>query len=69
VNVSPKSFCTANEETFSANRKGELVVDVPVGVDSSRLCQTEVLYSPEVGYTLFPITGQWDLHRSRAGWC
>jgi hypothetical protein len=28
-----------------------LVVDVPNGVDSGKLHLTEVLYSPEVGYT------------------
>jgi len=32
-----------------------LVIDVPDGVDYSQLRLTEVLYSPEVGYTLVSI--------------
>jgi hypothetical protein len=36
-------------------RKGELIVDVPNGADRSKLQLTEVLYSPEVGYTLVSV--------------
>jgi len=35
--------------------KGELVVDIPNGADTSKLRLTEVLYSPEVGYTLVSV--------------
>jgi hypothetical protein len=31
---------------------GELTIDLPNGADGSKLALTEVLYSPEVGYTL-----------------
>ncbi|KAJ7103713.1 hypothetical protein C8R43DRAFT_963836 [Mycena crocata] len=36
----------------SATGRGDMLVDVPNGVDGSNLQLTEVLYSPEVGYTL-----------------
>ena len=35
---------------------GELVIDLPNGADSSKLQLTEVLYFPEVGYTLVSIS-------------
>ena len=53
--ISPKTFRAANKQSFSAVGKGELVVDVPNGTDSSKLRLTEVLYSPEVGYTLVSV--------------
>jgi hypothetical protein len=34
---------------------GEMTIDIPNGVDISQLKLTEVLYSPEVGYTLVSI--------------
>ena len=34
---------------------GELVINVPNGAKSSQLRLTEVLYSPEVGYTLISV--------------
>ncbi|PPQ83632.1 hypothetical protein CVT26_000950 [Gymnopilus dilepis] len=55
VEITPKSFLAANKQTFSASGKGELVVDVPNGADTSQLRLTEVLYSPEVGYTLISV--------------
>ena len=45
------SFCAVNEERFSANGKGKLVVDVPGGVNYSQLHLIEVLHPPEVGFT------------------
>jgi len=53
--IPPKLFRAANEQDFKAVGKGELVVEVPNGVDVSELKLTEVLYSPEVGYTLISI--------------
>jgi hypothetical protein len=53
--ITPKSFTAANQQKFSAVGTGEMVVDVPNGVDVSSLRLTEVLYSPEVGYTLVSI--------------
>jgi hypothetical protein len=32
-----------------------MVIDVPIGANFSKLQLTEVLYSPEVGYTLISI--------------
>lgn len=55
VDITPKSFWAANKQSFSAVGKGELIMDVPNGVDSLQLCLTEVLYSPEVGYTLVSV--------------
>lgn len=55
VKIPPRSFSAANKSGFSAVGMGDLVVDVPNGVDTSKLQLTEVLYSPEVGYTLISI--------------
>ena len=51
MDIPPKSFRAANEETFSTNGKGELVIDIPDGVEYSQLCLMEVLDPPEVVYT------------------
>jgi hypothetical protein len=53
--IPPKSFRATNKQSFSATGKGEMVVDVPKGANFSQLQLTEVLYSPEVGYTLISI--------------
>jgi hypothetical protein len=53
--VAPKEFRAANQQSFSTIGKGDLVVDIPNGSDISQLRLTEVLYSPEVGYTLVSI--------------
>jgi GAG-pre-integrase domain len=53
--ISLKTFRAANKQSFSAVGMGELVVDVPNGAVSSDLRLTEVLYSPEVGYTLVSV--------------
>ncbi|KAJ3511824.1 hypothetical protein NLJ89_g3875 [Agrocybe chaxingu] len=53
--IPPKTFHAANKQSFSAMGRGEMVIDVPDGVDASQLQLTEVLYSPEVGYTLVSI--------------
>jgi len=50
-----KVFNTANQQKFDAIGQGEMVIEVPNGMDASKLTLTEVLYSPEVGYTLFSI--------------
>jgi len=59
VDVPPKDFCAVNEERFSENGKGKLVVNVPGGVDYSQLRLTEVLHPPEVGFTPVSIS-RWD---------
>jgi len=35
--------------------KGEMVLDLPNGDTTSKLCLSEVLYSPEASYTLVSI--------------
>jgi hypothetical protein len=55
TDIPPKPLRAANQGSFSAVGMGELVIDVPNGVEASQLRLTEVLYSPEVGYTLVSI--------------
>ena len=50
--IPPKAFCAANKQSFSAVGKGKLVIDIPDGTNTSQLHLMEILYSPEVGYTL-----------------
>jgi len=50
-----KPFRAANKQSFNATGTGELVIDVPNGLNNSKLQLTEVLYSPEVGYTLVSV--------------
>ena len=56
IEISPKSFRAANKLDFTAVGMGEMTVDVPNGVDISQLRLTEVMYSPEVGYTLVSVS-------------
>ena len=44
-----------NKRSFKAVGKSEMVIDIPNGVNVSQLRLTEVLYSPEVGYTLISV--------------
>ena len=37
---------------MSAVGMGEMIIDIPNGTDMSKLRLTEVLYSPDMGYTL-----------------
>jgi Zinc knuckle len=53
--IPPKAFHAANKQSFSATGRGEMVIDIPIGTDFPKLQLTEVLYSPEVGYTLISI--------------
>ena len=55
VEIPPKAFCTVNKQSFSATGKGEMVIDIPDSAQFSQLHLTEVLYTPEVGYTLISI--------------
>ncbi|KIK84331.1 hypothetical protein PAXRUDRAFT_94975, partial [Paxillus rubicundulus Ve08.2h10] len=50
-----KPFLAANKQRFNAIGIGEMVIDVPNSFDVSQLRLTEVLFSPEVGYTLVSI--------------
>ena len=53
--IPPKSLAAANKQSFEAVGVGEMVVEVPNSLEVSKLRLTEVLYSPEVGYTLVSI--------------
>jgi len=53
--IPAKSFTAVNKQQFNAVGSGEMVIDVPDGMDISKMKLTEVLYSPEVRYTLISI--------------
>ena len=53
--IETRHFRAANKQTFSTIGKGELVVDIPNNNGSTQLWLLEVLYSPEVSYTLILI--------------
>ena len=53
--IETRHFRAANKQTFSTIGKGELVVDIPNDNGSTQLRLQEVLYSPEVSYTLISI--------------
>ena len=56
IEIPPKTFQAANKQTMSAVGMGEMMIDIPNGADISQLRLTEVLYSPEVGYTLVSVS-------------
>ena len=45
----------ANKQCFLAIGSGDLVIEIPNGVTASKLTLKDVLYSPEIGYTLVSI--------------
>jgi hypothetical protein len=53
--IPPKTFMAANKQLFNAVGIGEMIIEIPNGVEVSKLHLTEVLYSAEVGYTLISI--------------
>jgi len=53
--IPPKSFAAANKQHFDATAIGDMIIEVPNGVAVSQLRLTEVLFLPEVGYTLVSI--------------
>ena len=55
IDIAPKSLNAANKQRFTAIGQGDLVIEVPNGIDVSKLQLTEVLFSPKVGYTLVSI--------------
>ncbi|KAF7288169.1 Retrovirus-related Pol polyprotein from transposon TNT 1-94 [Mycena chlorophos] len=60
VSIPPRNLSAANKSGFSPIGQGDMEIDVPNGVDAcGKLHLTEVLYAPEVGYTLVSI-GQLD---------
>jgi hypothetical protein len=55
LDIPPKTFNAVNRQKFDAIGQGEMVIEVPNGMDTSKLHLTEVLYSPKMGYTLVSI--------------
>ena len=53
--IEPRHFRAVNKQMFSTIGKGELVIDVPNDNGTTELRLLEVLYSPEVAYTLVSI--------------
>jgi len=53
--IPPKVLRAANKQGFCAIGKGEMVLDLPNGDTTSKLCLSKVLYSPETSYTLVSI--------------
>ena len=53
--IKTRHFCTANKQIFSTIGKGELVVNIPNDSGTMQFRLQEVLYSPEVSYTLVSI--------------
>ena len=53
--IPPQLFRAANKQTFSTIGRGDMVIDIPNGDDSSQLRLKNVLYSPNVEYTLVSI--------------
>jgi hypothetical protein len=51
-NIAPQPLCAANKQAFNAVGKGEVIIDLLNGMSTSQLHLSEVLYSPEAGYTL-----------------
>lgn len=65
-------FAVANKKDFHMVGTGEMVVEVLNSVDILQLRLTEVLYSPEIGYTLISIGCLDDAGFSTTfgqGWC
>jgi hypothetical protein len=53
--ITPKSFTSANKQKFPAVGAGDMVIDVPNGLNILKMKLTKVLYSPEIGYTLISV--------------
>jgi hypothetical protein len=54
-NIPPKPFRAANKQHFCVTGQGQLEIEVPNDANPSTLLLHEVLYSPEVGYTLVSV--------------
>ena len=55
VEIEPKAFRAANKREMKAVGMGTMTVSVPNGDGVSKLKLNEVLYSPDVGYTLLSV--------------
>ena len=55
IKITPRSFQAANKQNSRAVGMGEMMINVPNNIDISKFRLTEVLYSPEVSYTLISV--------------
>ena len=55
VKITLRSFQAANKQSFRVVGMGEMTIDILNNVNILKLRLTEVLYSPEVGYTLVSV--------------
>ena len=55
VDIPPKSFHAANKQSFAAIGAGNLIVDLPNGIERTKLELANVQYSTDVAYTLVSI--------------
>jgi hypothetical protein len=53
--IPPKPIVAMHKQHFNATGIRELVIEIPNGVDTTKLQLTKVLYSPEVEYSLVSI--------------
>ena len=67
IEIPPKLFRAANKQNMTAVGMGEMTINIPNGADISQLRLMEVLYSPEVGYTLVSV-GRLDKKGFEVGW-
>jgi len=54
VDITPKRFRAANQETFNAIGRGELVINIPNGSESSLLRLENALYAPGLDTHWYP---------------
>ena len=59
IDIAPRTFRAVNKRSMDAIGKGEMSVTVPNGTGDMKLRLTDVLYVPQVGYTLVSV-GQLD---------
>jgi hypothetical protein len=53
--IAPKTFRSASQNSFEAVGSGDLTLKLPCGLTTNELRLTDVLYSPDIGYTLISV--------------
>lgn len=56
VQTAPKSITAANKQSFQAIGKGDLQIQIPDGKNTTVILLKDVLYCPDIGVTLIPIS-------------
>ena len=54
--IVPKSITAADNHTFQAISKGDLMISIPNGKSVTHICLKDVLYTPKMGITLISIS-------------